>query len=661
MVLLPASASTGPHDHRPAVSGERSRFDARVERLLPVVAGLLEALYPDADIDLLSARLVHELEAAFDSRKPELLLLDSRRATDSLWFQRPEMIGYVAYADRFGGTLEGVEHHLDYLGELHVNYLHLMKVLRARRGANDGGYAVEDYGDVDPELGTRDDLERLVDSLRERGISLCLDLVMNHTAQEHAWAVAARAGSAKHREYYLTFPDRTMPDRYEATLPDVFPEMAPGNFTWDDELEAWVWTTFNTYQWDLNYANPDVLVEMLRIMLDLANLGVEVLRLDAIAFTWKRMGTNCQNQPEAHLIAQVYRALLEIAAPATVLKAEAIVAPSDLLPYLGVHRQQRRECHLAYHNQLMVMLWSSLASKDAKLAAEALAALPPTPPTAGWVTYVRCHDDIGWAVSDADAARAAISGPAHRSFLASFYRGDFPGSYAEGAPFSSNHEIGDERTSGTAAALSGITSARRSDTSSLDHAVRRLLVAYGVMIGFGGIPLIYMGDELALGNDTSYLDDPTLADDSRWMNRPWMPWDVAALRDVAGTVECRVFSAMRHFVEVRRNTPAMTGGGETWIHELPDTAALGWARMHPEHGRFYGVANFADRVTGVPRAALGWAGIDEPREVLHSGDVTLSPEHLLLAPYGIAWFVDGRDTSIQPVPPALAPRNGGRR
>ena len=601
------------------------------------------------DVDALYRQLIDEARLAHEARPAALRRLDARREADPAWFQAADRIGYVAYADRFGGTLAGVRRRLDHLAVLHVTYFHLMKVLRARVGPNDGGYAIVDYTDVDPSLGTRGDLDALASDLRERGVSLSLDVVMNHTAREHAWARAARAGSRRHRDYYLVFPDRTMPDRYEAALPEVFPELAPGSFTWEPELDGWVWTTFNSYQWDLNYANPDVFVEMFRVMVDLANLGVEVLRLDAIAFTWKRLGTNCQNQPEAHLLAQAYRALLAIVAPAVLLKAEAIVAPTDLVPYLGAHANQRDECHLAYHNQLMVMIWSSLATQDATLASEALASLPSTPSATNWVTYLRCHDDIGWAVSDEIAARLGVSGPAHRAYLAAFFRGEFPGSYARGAAFSTNPDIGDERTVGTAAALCGITAARASgDDEALELGIRRLLLAYGVVLGFGGIPLLYMGDEIALGNDATYLEDQALADDSRWMNRPWMDWDVDARRRIRGTVEQRVFDEMARMIAIRRSAPAMASGGETWIHRLPDTAVLGWARRHPRHGRFYGLANMAARRATVPRAALGWAGLVEPVLLLAPAGFTVEEDQLVLPPLGLAWYRDAADTEVLP-------------
>lgn len=654
---------TRPADDEPGDERQWS-LEARVDLARPAIEAIARTLYGGRhDIELLVETWFGDVRAAAGARPASLRELDVRRSTNPDWFLMTDQIGYVAYADRFGGTIDGVGTHLDYLSELRVTYFHLMKVIRARQGANDGGYAVVDYGDVDSALGTRKDLENLADELRRRGISLCLDVVINHTAREHPWARAAAAGSEPHRAYYHVFPDRTLPDRYEQHLPEVFPEIAPGNFTWEPDMGAegtgaWVWTTFNTYQWDLNYANPDVFREALRVVLDLANLGVDVMRLDAIAFTWKRLGTDCQNQPEAHLIAQLLRALVAIAAPGVLLKAEAIVSPEQLVPYLGAHQRQRRECHVAYHNQLMVMLWSSIASQDARLATEALSALPPTPADATWVTYLRCHDDIGWAVSDRDADAAEMSAEGHRRFLASFYSGGFPASYAEGGLFSSNPASGDVRTTGSAAALCGISSARTAVAANptdphaaamLDLAVRRLLLAYGVVISFGGIPLIYMGDELALDNDLSYLDDPMLADDSRWMNRPWMDWALAERRKVPGTVEHRVFGALQRMIDVRRVTPMLAGGGRTWIHRYDAPSVLAWAHDHPRHGVFFGVVNFAEVAARIPSSCFGYAGLLRPLDVLGSGLARVVGDDLVIEPLGIAWYTDAAESSVCPV------------
>ena len=396
-----------------------------------------------------------------------------------------------------------------------------MPLLRPRTGDSDGGYAVMDYRSIRPDLGTMDDLRSLAGALREAGISLVLDLVLNHVAREHPWAVAARSGDPKYRAYFYTFADRGEPDDYDRTVPSVFPDFAPGNFTWDDDLDAWVWTTFNSFQWDVNWSNPDVFVEYADIVLFLANAGVEVLRLDAIAFLWKRLGTNCQNQPEVHAMTQALHAVTRIACPALLFKAEAIVGPTDLVHYLGQGLHHGKVSDLAYHNGLMVQIWSMLAAGDVRLAAHALAALPPVPSTTAWITYLRCHDDIGWAIDDGDAAAVGLSGALHRAFLSDYYSGEFPGSSARGLVFQSNPATGDRRISGTAASLTGLEAGD-------ERAMARMLLGYALVLGWGGVPVIWAGDELALTNDPDWASEPGHAGDNRWAHRPRITDDMMA-------------------------------------------------------------------------------------------------------------------------------------
>ena len=455
-------------------------FDLRLERYRDDLEGSLRRVYGER-FETLWPRLEAVLRGAFAERPADLKRLDQVRLLRPDWLQVPEMIGYVAYADRFAGTLSGVAEKLPYLEELGVKYLHLMPLLRPRSGENDGGYAVEDYRAVRGDLGSMADLRSLAGQLRGRGISLELDLVMNHVAREHAWAVKARAGDAKYRDYFLMFPHREMPDAYERSLPEIFPDFAPGNFTWDEDAQSWVWTTFNSYQWDLNWANPDVFLEFAELILYLANQGVEIFRLDAIAFIWKRLGTDSQNQPEVHDLTRALRACARIVAPAVAFKAEAIVSPGDLIAYLGKRDHHGKVSDMAYHNSLMVQLWSSLASRNTRLFEQALSAFPPKPTNTTWGMYVRCHDDIGWAISDHDAGMAGTVGWGHRAFLSDFYSGEAPGSFARGAVFQANPRTGDRRISGSAASLAGLEAAQTEEETDL--ALRRLRLLHAVVLG----------------------------------------------------------------------------------------------------------------------------------------------------------------------------------
>ena len=356
----------------------------------------------------------------------------------------------------------------------------------------------------------------LAEELRSAGISLVLDFVFNHTSDEHEWARRARAGDPEYREFYYLFPDRTMPDAYERTLREIFPTVRRGSFTWRPELQRWVWTTFNSFQWDLRYANPAVLVAMAEEMLFLANAGVEFLRLDAVAFIWKQLGTSCENLPEAHLIIQAFNAIARIAAPALLFKSEAIVHPDDVISYVSPG-----ECQVSYNPLLMALLWEALATRDVKLLSYSLAKRHHLPAGTAWVNYLRSHDDIGWTFDDADARWVWIEPHGHRRFLNAFYTGRFPGSFARGVPFQENPETGDARVSGTLASLAGLELAlEQGDAAAIDLAVRRILLLYGVVLTAGGVPLIYLGDEFGTLNDYSYAAEPAKADDSRWVHRP---------------------------------------------------------------------------------------------------------------------------------------------
>lgn len=618
---------------------EQALFRIRYELYLPDVLRPLAKLYGDRpDFVAHLENLLGIVAQAYASRPEELRLLDLRRASESDWFQQPGMIGYVCYVDRFAETLAGIKDKIPYLKELGVTYLHLMPLLQPRPGPNDGGYAVMDYRQVNPLYGTMDDLRELATALRHEGISLCVDLVCNHTAKEHEWARRAVAGDPVYQDYYYMFPDRALPDQYEMTLPEVFPDFAPGNFTYYDSFQRWVWTTFNEYQWDLNYTNPAVLAGMLDIMLFLANQGVEILRLDAVAFMWKRLRTDCQNQPEAHAILQAFRALTRIAAPGLLFKAEAIVSPDKLLPYLGLGEATSKECEIAYHNSFMVLLWSSLAERRVVLMTHALQNMPDTPVSCAWLTYVRCHDDIGWAVRDEDAAAIGLSGFLHRAFLSDFYSGRFPGAFARGVTFQHNPKTGDRRISGTLASLAGLQAAlEQHNWHEADLAARRVLLLHAMILAFNGIPLIYMGDELALVNDKSYLDNPSLADDNRWIHRPRMDWNKAEQRRDGQTVTARIFHETCKMIRARKHTLSLHAEARCYAVWTHNEHVFGLIRAGAR-GRLLVLANFTERRQMVPRHRIHDMGFKGELNDRLEGETLDSWSDLHLEPYQALWL-----------------------
>jgi amylosucrase/maltose alpha-D-glucosyltransferase/alpha-amylase len=508
-----------------------------------------------------------------------------------------------------------------------ITYLHLMPVFRVPEGDNDGGYAVSSYREVNPRLGTMEDLAALATELRHHGISLVLDFVFNHTSDEHDWARRAMAGDPEYQEYYRTCPDRSLPDAYEQSITAVFPDEHPGCFTYRNRLKRWVWTTFHNYQWDLNYENPVVFNRMLEEMLFLANQGVEVLRLDAVAFLWKRLGTDSQNQPEAHLIIRAFNALTRIAAPAMVFKSEAIVHPDEVNKYIGME-----ECQLSYNPQLMALLWDALATRDARLLHQAMVHRFGIPEGCSWVNYVRCHDDIGWAFADDDVEAVGFRPAEHRRFLTRFYTGKFEGSFARGAPFQEDPATGDARVSGMCASLTGAEKALQlEDDHEMELAVRRILLLHGVIITIGGIPLIYLGDEVAMLNDYSYDTDPVKQGDSRWLHRTAFDWERAEQRWDPETLPGRVHQGLLRLIQLRGQNLAFARG-ETELAETGNRHVVGFFRSNEHHVVFV-IANFSDHEQRLEARRLRQMGMRKTMVDLYAGRVITATQELVLEPY----------------------------
>ena len=601
-------------------------FDLRWQRGRRDLIGPFTRLYPDHDPEELMSRTRDLLNQHWRKRPADLRRLDLERDLNPDWFLSQDMAAYVFYIDKFAGRLANLPAHIPYLQDLGITYAHMMPCLMPRPGASDGGYAVMDYTRINPALGTMAEFQQVNLQFRAAGISPCIDMVLNHTAKEHAWAIKARNGDPFYQNFYRMFDNDALPKQYEKTLVEIFPEQAPGNFTYYPEIQKWVWTTFNEYQWDLNWENPEVFLAVLDTILFLAGKGVEVFRLDAVAFMWKRMGTGCQNLPEVHDILQALTQATRIAAPAVIHKAEAIVGPADLVRYLGTGSHAGRESQLAYHNNLMVQFWSSLAAGDTRLMTHVLRThFPESVRRASFAPYIRCHDDIGWAITPEDTAHVPhMDAPSHRNFLADFYNGRFPGSFARGADFQSNAETGDRRTNGTFASLCGLETAKTK--AETDLAIARIRLGHALISSYGGIPLIYMGDEVGMLNDYSYIDDPTRADDGRWMQRPTMDWTRRV--DPNGA---RILHDVKHILSTRRATPQLAGDVPTRVCETGATSLFAYQRLGDDH-TITCVANFSDLPQSVPHDALNLVG---PMTDLLT-DVT--DQQIVLSPYGIVWL-----------------------
>ncbi len=582
-VKVPAAAERTPVEQAgkaPAPAEERTAFDRRLERHYGELRWLYCELYHNdtAAFDY----FVEMLRRCWEERKEALRAQDAAREADPNWYRRRDLLGMMLYVDAFAGTLKGVEEKLPYLKECGVNYVHLMPLLASPRGRSDGGYAVSDFRAVQEALGTMEDLEHLTDACREGGMSVCLDFVMNHTSEDHPWAKRARAGAPGYRERYFFYDSWEIPRQFERTVPQVFPTTAPGSFTWLEDCQQVVMTSFYPYQWDLNYANPAVFNDMTENMLFLANRGIDVIRLDAIPYIWKELGTGCRNLPQVHTLARMLRMAVEIVCPSVLLLGEVVMEPAKVAPYFGT--TEKPECHMLYNVTTMATTWHTLATGDVSLLRRQMEALCALPKDFLFLNYLRCHDDIGWGLDYPWLGqRFGINEAAHKKYLNDYFTGKWPGSGGRGELYNDDPRLGDARLCGTTASLCGVEAADyEQDPFKLERAIACDLTLHAWMLSQSGIPVIYSGDEVGQLNDWSYKEDPERREDSRYIHRGRFQWELAALRGDGSTRQGKQFQLLRRMEELRAGERCFDPEADVWVEDSGSRHVLALVRRRGE-------------------------------------------------------------------------------
>ena len=515
---------------------------------------LFSKLYSSRDdSDESFTKFIELIIVSHEQREPRLKERDKKKNKENGWFLNHKLVGMSLYVDRFAKNIKGLSQKIDYLENLGVNFLHLMPLFESPKEASDGGYSVSNYRKVDKRFGALNDLKKFQHALQDKDMYLMLDLVLNHTSDQHEWAQKAKKGSTKYQDYYYVYSDRAIPNQMETHMPEVFPESSPGSFTYNNEMEKWVMTVFHNYQWDLNFANPKVFLEMLQIVFLYANLGVDVLRIDAPAFIWKKMGTSCQNLPEAHMILQLIKAALEIAAPGMAILGEAIVAPREIMGYFGSGYMVNKECDIAYNASQMALQWDALATSDTRNMLCNQDIIQQKPEGCTWINYTRCHDDIGLTFEDRCIEQAGYNPGMHRDFLKNYYSGKVDFSPSVGELFAVNPLNNDARISGSLASLCGLEKAiQLQDNKAIETAIDKIILMQASSILLGGIPMLFYGDEVGYTNDYSYKNDPDKSYDNRWMHRPIIDWKKNSKAFKKGTIENEVFSGIQSLLNIRK-------------------------------------------------------------------------------------------------------------
>ncbi|MDD7226814.1 MAG: alpha-amylase family protein [Firmicutes bacterium] len=570
-------------------NNEKSRFHKRMSRHLDELEMLYMGLYHNSSM---FAELCNQLECFYDERKSSLKESDLKREADSGWYKQNDMLGMMLYIDNFAKNIKGVEDRLDYIEKCNVNYIHLMPFLETVEGRSDGGYAVADFRKVQPKLGTMDDLESLTDACHKKGISVCMDFVMNHTSEDHEWAKRARAGDGEYMSRYFFYDSYDIPSQYEKTVPQVFPTTAPGNFTWLSDAKHFVMTTFYPYQWDLNYGNPRVFNEMMYNFLFLANKGIDIIRIDAVPYIWKELGTQCRNLKEVHTIVRMMRMISEIVCPGILLLGEVVMEPEKVVPYFGT--VEKPECHMLYNVTTMATTWHTVATRDVSLLKKQLDILSGLPKDYVFLNYLRCHDDIGWGLDYATLRQKGMQEAEHKQYLNDYFRGYTINSNSRGELYNEDPVTRDARFCATTASMCGIEkSGFEGNAQAMEKAIRFDITLHAYMFMQSGIPILYSGDEIGQVNDYTYKNDPNKADDSRYIHRGAFRWDLEKNIDDPATVEGKMFNRLKELENIRKNEKAFVSYANTWTIETYDPGVLCIGRYY-DGEKILGLFNFSE-------------------------------------------------------------------
>lgn len=571
------------------VNNTEKIFAQRMEKHQDELRWLYMELYGN---DAMYAELCEQMHDYYLKRSTELKKRDIKKEKNPDWFKEKEMLGMMLYIDNFAGNLKGVEKKLAYLKECNVNCLHLMPFLDTPKGKSDGGYAVADFRKVRPDLGTMKDLARLTEKCHENGMNVCMDFVMNHTSEEHEWAKRARAGEGEYMSRYFFYDNGDIPARYEETVPQVFPTTAPGNFTWLPEIGHYVLTTFYPYQWDLNYRNPRVFNEMMYNFLFLANQGMDIIRIDAVPYIWKELGTSCRNLKEVHTIVRMMRMIAEIVCPSVILLGEVVMEPEKVVPYFGT--VEKPECHMLYNVTTMATTWNSIATRDIRLLKKQMDIVSRLPKQYTFLNYLRCHDDIGWGLDFDTMKQWGMEEPSHKRYLNDYYTGKIEGSVSRGELYNDDPVTQDARFCGTTASMCGIEAAGfEGNAEKMQTAIQEDLMLHAYMLTQSGIPMLYSGDELGQVNDYSYKDDAEKASDSRYLHRGAFLWELADKRKDLSTVQGQLFQMLNRLEQIRRQENVFSQEAEVYTYDVHNDSILGILREYKGE-RFIALFNFSE-------------------------------------------------------------------
>ena len=616
-----------------------SNFQLRMGANFPIITDLFQQLYANSPYGVQAFQdLLVTLVKHFEERSSYQKKRDLDRVAHPNWYSSEKIVGMMLYVDLFNQDFNGLKEKIPYFKDLGINTIHLMPFLDVPEFENDGGYAVRDYRKVNPKFGTMEDFESLVAEFQKNDMNLVMDFVLNHCASEHEWAVEGSKGHPKYKDFFYFFPDRTLPDEYEKTMTEIFPDTAPGNFSYLPQSNQWVMTLFYGYQWDLNYKNPMVLVEMIDTMLYWSNKGIDVFRLDAVAFMWKEIGKYNQNLPEVHILLQLFKLCGQIVAPGVAYIAEAIVQPEEIIKYFGEGIAAGDECDIAYNANFMALSWEAMATRSTELIKKSMKAIPVKPRNTTWINYARCHDDIGLGFDDALVKELGLDSLAHRLYILQYFCDGFNGSAALGQRFMTEPETGKARISGSLAALCGLEKAvSENNGNEIYLAVKRINLQHAIILSLGGLPMIYSGDEIATPNNYDYLNDKSKKYDNRWLHRSPMNWEVVAGLSSSNFVPTQVYNQLKKLIAIRKQTPAFSDDNDLQFLDCANSHLLVYQKTDQQGGIVYVIANFSEFDTVFEKNIFGTNEYTELHDLITDSRIAIHQSTFISA-YDVLWL-----------------------
>ena len=616
-----------------------SNFQLRMGANFPIITDLYQQLYANSPYGVQAFQdLLVTLVKHFEERSSYQKKRDLDRVAHPNWYSSEKIVGMMLYVDLFNQDFNGLKEKIPYFKDLGINTIHLMPFLDVPEFENDGGYAVRDYRKVNPKFGTMEDFESLVAEFQKNDMNLVMDFVLNHCASDHEWAVEGSKGHTKYKDFFYFFPDRTLPDEYEKTMTEIFPDTAPGNFSYLPQSNQWVMTLFYGYQWDLNYKNPMVLVEMIDTMLYWSNKGIDVFRLDAVAFMWKEIGKYNQNLPEVHILLQLFKLCGQIVAPGVAYIAEAIVQPEEIIKYFGEGIAAGDECDIAYNANFMALSWEAMATRSTELIKKSMKAVPVKPRNTTWINYARCHDDIGLGFDDALVKELGLDSLAHRLYILQYFCDGFNGSAALGQRFMTEPETGKARISGSLAALCGLEKAvSENNGNEIYLAVKRINLQHAIILSLGGLPMIYSGDEIATPNNYDYLNDKSKKYDNRWLHRSPMNWEVVAGLSSSNFVPTQVYNQLKKLITIRKQTPAFSDDNDLQFLDCANSHLLVYKKTDQQGGIVYVIANFSEFDTVFEKDIFGTNDYTELHDLITDSRIAIHQSTFISA-YDVLWL-----------------------